>query len=290
MSVSKIIRNAGKISGTRHLDTMGINPVLVKSFEELEWQVSLVYAKPTDIAMASNCDVNGINHLAIDSDLVCQLSKDILEILNQQTSHLIEDVVFYHNNIYDCVVNNIPHSNIVCSSQALKEQSETINQIYKHSRVIVPYISENLYKDYSTDRKKKCVSIKNTPVCFEYKSELIDLVKINMPLVDIFNQYEIYITNDIEANTEWPLAAMLCGCIPILIKNDNNHYNESIFRNGETCFVVESKEELLDSINLVIMNEKLTKNMRRNISEIVALFNNKEHFLDSWTSVIKEIK
>lgn len=109
-----------------------------------------------------------------------------------------------------------------------------------------------------------------------------------MPLVKIFNQYEAYLTTSEEANTEWPLAAMLCGCIPVLAKKESD-YNESIFRNGETCFVAESTEELLDSINLIIMNTKLANNIRKNISEIVSLFNNKEKFLDDWESVIKEI-
>jgi hypothetical protein len=289
MSINKILRYAGTISRTKSLETLGISPILVDSLKLGLYQVNYIVHESKDIILTKHSfDVKGFISSHVN-DIICRLNSELLNILMTHTNN-IEDVVFYHNIVHECVVQHCPQiQNIVCSSNALKEQSEKINPQYRMSSVITPYINEIIYRNYSEDRRNKCLSIQNSPAPLSYKSELIDSINIEMPFVEIFNQYEACVITGSEANTEWPLAAMLCGCIPILVK-DGGDYNESIFRNGETCFVVESTEELLDSINLIVTNAKLARNIRKNISEIVSLFNNKEKFLDSWTSVIKEIK
>lgn len=167
-----------------------------------------------------------------------------------------------------------------------------------NSEVIIPYINEKTFFNKKEARVKNCYSIFSA-ACFgqeswnaihSHQNEMIDKINAghyngSKNINDLLNDYKITVSYRTDPCSYENFAAMICGCVPVLV-NPITPYNESIFRNGDTCFVANSTEEADDIIETLINNKSLLNTISENIQEIMKLVNIKEKFVDKWNTVI----
>lgn len=167
-----------------------------------------------------------------------------------------------------------------------------------NSEVITPYVNEKTFFNKKEDRTKNCYCIFSSAYfgqeswneIHSHKNDMVDKINAgkyngSKNINDLLNEYKITVSYRTDPCSYENFAAMICGCVPVLV-NPITPYNESIFRNGDTCFVANSTEEANDIIETLINNKSLLNTISENIQEIMKIVNIKEKFVDKWNTVI----
>ena len=148
---------------------------------------------------------------------------------------------------------------------------DSLHYPFKKTTVIRHYVDTNVFYDKKQDRQLKTLS-----------GEMANKTK---SLQEDFNKYTTYI-QEYNITNAFPLHAMACGCIPILVNTDDL-YNPSILRSGDNCMVVDSAEEALDTAEMLNNNKKIVETMKKDIKDSFGVFNILEDTKQKWEDLLQ---